>query len=105
MRFLIPFDKPIQFEYINHRGKIELRNVFPYGLDYGENEWYPQPQWFVRCWDYDKESERSFALLHILTGTVQVMSAARRAEYDAKILARQMEIVAKIRPGVEAYFR
>lgn len=55
----------LTFSYKNHRDETSTRNVQFIGLDYGSNEWYPEDQWFLRGWDYDKKAFRSFALSRI----------------------------------------
>ena len=34
----------LRFEYTNYREETSVRHVILLGLDYGENEWYPEPQ-------------------------------------------------------------
>lgn len=60
----------LSFFYTNHRGERERRVVRFDGIDFGENEWYPEPQWFIRTWDYDREAPRSFAISKIETETL-----------------------------------
>jgi predicted DNA-binding transcriptional regulator YafY len=55
----------LRFDYENHRGVTATRKVTFMGLDFGENEWYPEPQWFMRCWDGSRNGYRSFALTRI----------------------------------------
>ena len=55
----------LRFSYTNHRGKAAMREAVFLGLDYGDNEWYPERQWFLRCWDSDRQANRSFALARI----------------------------------------
>lgn len=55
----------LKFTYINHRGEKALRRVLFQGMDYGDNEWYPERQWFLRGIDLDKQKMRSFALNRI----------------------------------------
>lgn len=52
----------LSFDYTNYRGETSVRHVIFIGLDYGENKWYPEPQWFMRTWDCEKQAYRSFAL-------------------------------------------
>lgn len=60
-----PGDKLV-FTYRNHRGEVEPRAVELIGVDYGSNEWYPEPQWFLRGRDMLKNAERSFAFANIV---------------------------------------
>lgn len=55
----------LRFDYLNHRDVLEKRDAIFQGLDYGDNEWYPEPQWFMRCYDIDRDADRSFALSRI----------------------------------------
>ena len=55
----------LRFPYKNYRGEISNRHAQLLGLDWGENEYYPEPQWLMRCWDFDKRAMRSFALANI----------------------------------------
>lgn len=52
----------LEFNYKNYKGVTSLRRVQLIGLDYGSNKWYPDDQWFARCYDFDKHDFRSFAL-------------------------------------------
>lgn len=61
------------FDYVNHRGEASKRDVIFKGLDYGENEFYTGPQWFVRCFDIAKGADRSFALGRIDGAKVEVV--------------------------------
>jgi len=61
----------IAFEYINHRGEVNLRRIMVLGLDYGSNEWYPNDQWFIRGFDLDTEADRSFALDRIVGADIR----------------------------------
>jgi predicted DNA-binding transcriptional regulator YafY len=63
----------LSFPYKNYRGEISSRNVIFLGLDYGMNEWYPEDQWFMRCFDLDKGAYRSFALKHISPRSIKVV--------------------------------
>lgn len=55
----------LQFDYVNHEGKLSTRTVRFEGMDYGENEWYSGRQWFMRCYDLERKAPRSFALNRI----------------------------------------
>lgn len=63
----------ISFEYFNHRDDTATRTVVFKSLEYGSNEWYPEPQWFMRCYDLDRGAERSFAILNITPGSLKVL--------------------------------
>ncbi len=55
----------LRFEYTNHAGKTSTRDVVFKALDWGDNEWYPERQWFMRCYDIDHGADRSFALARV----------------------------------------
>jgi hypothetical protein len=60
----------IQFQYLNHNGKLSERDVeveqieFHYLPSFGY-----QPGWFISGFDYDKAARRSFALNRIVLDT------------------------------------
>ena len=64
----------LQFDYINHEGKLSTRTVRFEGMDYGENEWYSGRQWFMRCYDLERQAFRSFALNRIHGDDITMVS-------------------------------
>lgn len=74
MRVFMPGQK-LQFDYVNHRGEAETRHVIFRGLDWGENEWYPEAQWFMRCTDLVRNADRSFALNRISGDLIVVLQS------------------------------
>lgn len=56
---------PLAFDYTNHRGATERRNVVYLNLEFGSNEYYPEPQFLIRCFDPSRNAERSFAIANI----------------------------------------
>lgn len=54
-----------KFSYNNYRGEKSRRTVLPLRLEFGQSVYYTEPQWLLRCFDYDKNEERSFALNRI----------------------------------------
>ena len=64
MKTFLP-GKRLRFDYLNHRDVLEHRDVIFRGLDFGTNEWYPEPQWFMRTYDCVRQADRSFALARI----------------------------------------
>lgn len=76
----------LNFDYVNYRGEQGFRHVMVLGVQYGHNEWYPEDQWFLRCWDFDKGAVRSFALNRINAEEVLVLE--NDLEFLVKILAR-----------------
>ena len=73
MRVFLP-DQRLEFSYENYKGETSVRYVLFKGLDYGHNEWYPEDQWFLRCWDIKKNAFRSFALASINALEIEVLS-------------------------------
>jgi predicted DNA-binding transcriptional regulator YafY len=55
----------IRFPYTNHRGVTEERDVIVQSIQYGSNEHYPEPQWFLGCYDCSRKGYRSFAVNRI----------------------------------------
>lgn len=55
----------LSFDYTNHRGTTEHRVVTYIGLEFGSNEYYPQPQFLLRCFDPSRGADRSFAIANI----------------------------------------
>ena len=51
--------------YTNYRGERGVRHVQPLRIEFGSNEWHPEPQWFMVAWDLEKGAERTFALRDI----------------------------------------
>lgn len=48
--------------YKNHRGEISERLISLDALFFGTTRWHPEPQWFLRAWDFDKKAQRDFAM-------------------------------------------
>jgi len=63
----------LRFDYVNYRGEAETRDVIFKGLDFGANEWYPDPQWFMLCYDVARKAVRSFALAKIDANAIEIM--------------------------------
>jgi len=71
-KVILPGTK-IRFDYVNHKGESETREVIFRGLDYGANEWYPEPQWLLRAHDPSRGAARSFALERIDGDALEVL--------------------------------
>lgn len=61
----------VQFNYKNHRGKVEVRHVLPIRIWFGSTAWHPEPQWLMEAFDLDKQGTRDFALCGILGNICQ----------------------------------
>lgn len=51
-----------KFTYTNYRGETAERHVRIVGTWFGETEYHPERQWFMRAIDMDKGSLRDFAM-------------------------------------------
>lgn len=63
----------IRFPYLNHKDLMETRDVVFQGVQYGANEYYPKPEWFLHCYDLDRQAFRSFAVSRIAPSTVELL--------------------------------
>ena len=63
----------LRFDYLNHRDVLERRDVILKGLEWGDNERYPERQWFLRCYDIARDADRSFALARIDADAVEIV--------------------------------
>ena len=48
--------------YTNYRGEHSHRSIIPQRVWYGSTEYHPNPQWFLKAFDTDKQADRDFAL-------------------------------------------
>lgn len=48
--------------YQNWRGEVAIREIKPICLWFGQTQWHPEDQWFLKAWDVEKQVERDFAL-------------------------------------------
>lgn len=64
----LPYGVPARIMYTNYKGERAARHVIPMGLEYGHNQWHPEPQWFLRVFDLDKMAERTYAIKDIEAG-------------------------------------
>ncbi|SNY93405.1 hypothetical protein SAMN04515647_3700 [Cohaesibacter sp. ES.047] len=55
----------LQFTYTNWRGVTSIRKVEPIFIWCGRTEWHPDPQWFLKAFDLEKNEMRDFALADI----------------------------------------
>jgi len=68
--------------YRNHKGEVAVRRILPSGIWFGETQWHPTPQWFVRALDMVKEQWRDFALIDFLAIGAKSVAAYQRREVD-----------------------
>jgi len=57
-----PAKVPEVLHYTNWRGEVSTRSIIPHSVWYGTTQWHPDPQWFLRGFDTDKQAVRDFAL-------------------------------------------
>lgn len=64
-----------RFNYTNFRGKLEGRRGQMIRVEFGANEYHPEPQFFFRMLCLDRGEERTFAVRDIdpLTFTEEVV--------------------------------
>ena len=56
----------LKFKYLNWEKKTAIRTVKPIKIWYGETQFHPQKQWFLKAFDLDKKEERDFAMKDII---------------------------------------
>ena len=59
-------ERRLRIRYTNWRGESAVRRILPSELFFGSSEWHPTPQWLLRAFDFDRNAERSFALVEIV---------------------------------------
>lgn len=64
----------LTFTYRNYRGEVSERRVCPISVEFGSNQWHPEPQWLLRAFDLDKGEDRVFAMRDM-----EISRAARTA--------------------------
>ena len=52
----------VTIDYTNYRGERGIRRIVPQQIEFGSNEWHPEPQWLLKAWDCEKKAERLFSL-------------------------------------------
>lgn len=57
----------IEFTYKNYRNEISERKVIPIRIYFGATDYHKEPQWILKALDLDKNQERDFALLDIIS--------------------------------------
>jgi predicted DNA-binding transcriptional regulator YafY len=56
---------PLRFTYTNWRGETSVRSVWPIRVEWGSNEYHPEPQWLLVALDLERDAERTFAIKDI----------------------------------------
>jgi predicted DNA-binding transcriptional regulator YafY len=70
----LSLDQSVDIDYTNHRGERGIRRIVPLGIEFGANEWHPEPQWLLRAFDADKKAVRLFAMKDIQSWSPHVHS-------------------------------
>ncbi len=60
-------DKSIKILYRNWKGQLKWRWIEPITMVYEKSEYYDEPQWFIKAYDYEKDAIRHFAVKNILS--------------------------------------
>jgi predicted DNA-binding transcriptional regulator YafY len=63
---LQPSNMQVSIFYRNWRGEVAWRKIVPASIYFGSTEWHPQPQWFLKALDVEKQAERDFAIKDII---------------------------------------
>jgi len=63
-------DELLHFDYINMAGDAKRRRCKFIGIDFGTNDQFQEPQFFLRCHDLDINAPRSFAINRIDAGSL-----------------------------------
>jgi predicted DNA-binding transcriptional regulator YafY len=58
-------NQAVTIDYTNWRGERAVRQVVPWELVWGSNEWHPAEQWLLRAYDVAKKETRTFAMVGI----------------------------------------
>ena len=77
-------EQPFSGWYKNHEGKVQWRTILPIEIWYGQTDWHPSDQWFVKAYDPTKDAQRDFALAGFLGDT---MAAPTEATLDEEFKA------------------
>lgn len=78
----------LEFGYTNYRGVYGLRHAMPIKLEFGSDQYHPDPQWLMTAIDVDKSAYRRFAV-----NDMMMAKAIRdRNRFDAQLaLAAEFE--------------
>lgn len=57
--------KFVDIDYTNWRGERRVRCVRPLSIEWGSNEWHPEPQWLLFAHDEETNTTRTFAMQNI----------------------------------------
>jgi hypothetical protein len=60
-------NKAVWIHYTNHRGELAWRLVRPKYIGFGQSNFHPERQWFMRAKDLKRDVDRDFAMKDIHT--------------------------------------
>jgi hypothetical protein len=55
----------VTIDYTNWRGERRVRQIIPLFMDFGSNEWHPEPQWLLSAIDEDDCKQKTFAMKNV----------------------------------------
>lgn len=58
-------NKVVSVRYTNWKGQTSQRKIEPIKIFFGSNEFHSEDQWLLKCFDVDKNAERTFAMKDI----------------------------------------
>lgn len=58
-------NKKIVVLYTNWKGKTEKRTIIPWVAYWGSTEFHPEEQFLLKCYDVEKQAERTYAMKDI----------------------------------------
>jgi len=50
---IAPRKEHITIDYTNWRGERRVRRIHPVRIEFGSNEWHPEPQWLLHARDIE----------------------------------------------------
>jgi predicted DNA-binding transcriptional regulator YafY len=60
-------EKHVKFLYKNYKGEVAWRRVYPIRVEFLATPFHTTEQWILVAFDLDKNAERSFAMLDIIS--------------------------------------
>jgi hypothetical protein len=61
------YSQIVRVLYRNWKGEIAWRRIVQMRMEWSQDNAYHKDQWLLRCWDLDKEAERSYSCYDMLT--------------------------------------
>lgn len=82
---------PAIVDYTNHRGERRIRTIEPRGIFWGSTPHHPEDQWLLEVYDFDKKTERTYALKDIHSWAPADSASGRSMASFAKQLQLSIE--------------